>query len=347
MRIVYVIERLSGTGGLQRILTEKMNYLAEHTAHEVVLMTVWHDDRALPYTISPQVRRIRLNVPPTLLALPLAISKFNRYIKRANPDVTIFFRAVGALLAGCTTWKGKKIFETHSAFQHSNHTWLYPRMMRKVDAVVCLTQGDKANYHAARRVVVIPNFTTMQCAEAAPLTLKRCIAVGRLCKEKDFGRLIRLWGIIRQERPGWTLDIYGDGEERDSLQRQVTALGLTGSVTLHGNTSDVKAEYIKSSMLLMTSRTEGMPMTIIESMTCGVPVVAFDCPYGPSDLIRDGENGYLIPYDDDKMFVSRVVSLMDDEKMRRDMGQMGRTKTKEYAPASVMSQWLKLFQQIR
>ena len=65
MRIVYVIERLSGTGGLQRILTEKMNYLAEHTAHEVVLMTVWHDDRALPYTISPQVRRIRLNVPPT------------------------------------------------------------------------------------------------------------------------------------------------------------------------------------------------------------------------------------------------------------------------------------------
>ena len=107
------------------------------------------------------------------------------------------------------------------------------------------------------------------------MTSKRCIAVGRLCKEKDFGRLIRLWGIIRQERPGWTLDIYGDGEERDSLQRQVTAQGLTGSVTLHGNTSDVKAEYIKSSMLLMTSRTEGMPMTIIESMTCGVPVVAF------------------------------------------------------------------------
>ena len=64
-------------------------------------------------------------------------------------------------------------------------------------------------------------------------------------------------------------------------------------------------------------------------------------------MIRDGENGYLRPYDDDKMFVSRVVSLMDDEKMRRDMGQMGRTKTKEYAPASVMSQWLKLFQQIR
>ena len=73
-------------------------------------MTVWHDDRTLPYTISPQVRRIRLNVPPTLLALLLAISRFNRYIKRANPDVTIFFRAVGALLAGCTTWKGKKIF---------------------------------------------------------------------------------------------------------------------------------------------------------------------------------------------------------------------------------------------
>ena len=126
MRIIYVIERLSGTGGLQRILTDKMNFLAENTAHEIVLMTVWQDDRALPYKLSPNVRRIRLNVPPTLLALPIALWRFNKYIKRANPDITVFFRAVGAFLTALTTWKGKKVFEAHLDYNHSNHNWLYP-----------------------------------------------------------------------------------------------------------------------------------------------------------------------------------------------------------------------------
>lgn len=346
MRIVYVIERLSGTGGLQRILTDKMNYLAEHTAHEIVLMTVWHDNRVLPYTLSPRIRQIKLNVPPTLFALPLALWRFNKYIKRTNPDITIFFRAVGALLAGFTTWKGAKIFETHSAYHYSNHTWLYPQMMKKVDVVVCLTNGDKENYSNAKRTEVIPNFTTMQSNESGTLIVQRCIAVGRLCKEKNFSRLISLWSQIHKEQPEWKLDIYGDGVEKEMLQRQIKDFGLTDSITLHGNTTEIRTEYLKSSILLMTSKTEGMPMTLLEAMICGIPVVAFDCKYGPADLIKDGENGYLIPYANDKMYVDKVVYLMNNIELRNHMGAQGKEISKAYSPASIMSQWLKLFTEI-
>ena len=343
MRIIYVIERLSGTGGLQRILTDKMNFLAEHTAHEIVLMTVWQDDRTLPYRLSPHVRLIRLNVPPTLLALPLALWRFNKYIKRANPDITVFFRAVGAFLTALTTWKGKKIFEAHLDYNHSNHNWLYPMMQKKTDCVVCLTNGDKDNYKIAKRVEVIPNFTTLQCVEQPTLMRKRCLAVGRLCKEKNFERLINLWKEIHQANPEWMLDIYGEGEEREYLQKYIAELNLDDTVNLCGNTDKIKEQYLDSSMLLMTSRTEGMPMALLEAMTCGIPVVSFDCKYGPADLIDDGVNGYLIPYDDDEMFIKRVNYLINDKEQRLRMGAACKNTAAAYTPAAIMSQWLKLY----
>lgn len=363
MRIVYVIERLSGTGGLQRILTDKMNYLAEHTAHEIVLMTVWHNETPLAFELSDKIKRIKLNVPLLnipggyLATLPLALYRFNKYIKKLNPSIAIFFRAIGAFLVASTTWKGKKIFESHSAYTYSNHRWLYPPMQRKADVVVTLTKGDAVNFKHARKVEVIPNYCTLETRDIASLESNRVIAVGRLCKEKNFQKLIDAWRIIANNKDMgcWTLNIYGDGPLRKDLQAQIDEYGLGHSIKLCGNVLDIKQEYLKSSMLAMTSLTEGMPMVIIEAMTCGLPVIAIDCPYGPSEMILDGETGYLIKEETTRDghanntcndFANALYKLMSDSTLRKQMGRKAKDFAAQYNKPAIMSKWLNLFAHI-
>ncbi|MBR3521027.1 MAG: glycosyltransferase [Prevotella sp.] len=330
MRIVYVVENITGVGGLQRILIDKMNYLAEHTMHEIVLMTVWHADREPHFPISPAVRFVHLNVPRSIAFLPLALWRFRKRIRRLNPDVTIQLRAVGAFLTLFSGWHGPTIMEMHSARQAMNHRWLYPLVERRLDAIVCLTNGDARNYPNARRVEVIPNFSTLP-----PLgeglggaSLRHVVWVGRDCPEKNLPRLRRIWAEIEKTHPDWTLDI-------------------------HHNTSDIVGAYAKASISVLTSKAEGFSLTTLEAQQMGLPVVAFDCPYGPSDIVIDGETGYLIPLtvngseqEADRMFVEKLTYLMDHPEIRQKMGTAAQKASQRFNKERIMNQWLKLFAEI-
>ncbi|MBR2203629.1 MAG: glycosyltransferase [Prevotella sp.] len=329
MRIVYVVENITGVGGLQRVLIDKMNYLAEHTMHEIVLMTVWHMDREPQFPISPAVRYVRLNVPRSMAFLPLALWRFRKHIRKLNPDVTIQLRAVGAFLTLFSGWHGPTIVEMHSARQAQNHRWLYPMLERKADVIVCLTNGDARNYPHARRVEVIPNFSTLPPqVENRGEAPKHVVWMGRDCPEKNLPRLRRIWAEVEKTHPDWTLDI-------------------------HHHTSDVVSAYAGGSIFVLTSNAEGMPMTLLEAQQMGLPVVAFDCPYGPADIIMDGETGYLIPLtvngseqEADELFVDRLTYLMDHPDIRREMGIAAQRASQRFNKERIMNQWLKLFAEI-
>lgn len=330
MRIVYVVENITGVGGLQRILIDKMNYLAEHTMHEIVLMTVWHADREPHFPISPAVRFVHLNVPKSIAFLPLALWRFRKRIRRLNPDVTIQLRAVGAFLTLFSGWHGPTIMEMHSARQAMNHRWLYPLVERRLDAIVCLTNGDARNYPNARRVEVIPNFSSLPPlgegrGGASP---RHVVWVGRDCPEKNLPRLQRIWAEVQKTHPDWTLDI-------------------------HHNTSDVVGAYTAGSIFVLTSKAEGFSLTTLEAQQMGLPVVAFDCPYGPSDIVIDGETGYLIPLtvngseqEADRMFVEKLTYLMDHPEARQEMGTAAQKASQRFNKERIMNQWLKLFAEI-
>lgn len=353
MRIVYVIEKLSGTGGLQRILTDKINYLAEHTAHEVVLITIWHNTNPLSYKISEKVRRVNLNVPLLnipggyILTLPLALYRFNQYIKKISPDIAVFFRAMGAFLIFASNWKGKKVFESHLDYSHSNHKWLYPFMQRKADAVVCLTKDDAKKFDKARQTIVIPNFTTIVPVSTPNYNAKQCLWVGRLEPEKAPERLLNIWTYIKEMHPDWRLDVYGDGSLKYKLSKSIEKLKLNDAITLRGVTNNMAEAYSKYSFLLMTSKFEGLPMTLIEANTCGLPAIAFDCPHGPRTIIKDKETGFLIPIDDDKAMIHAIDEMISQEAMRRTMGQQSKEAAKIFTPAGIISMWLKLFSSLQ
>ena len=222
-------------------------------------------------------------------------------------------------------------------------------MERKADVVVCLTNADAMNYSKAKRVEVIPNFaenvisTETKASHQDERDGKRAVFVGRLCPEKDPLRLLRLWRNIVAKHPAWRLDIYGKGELEDAVRMEIERLGIADSVILHGHTSDVSEVYGSADILLLCSRTEGLPMVLIEAMRNGLPVVSTDCPYGPSDIIEDGETGLLVPQNNDDAFVEAVSALMTDESLRIRMGERAKVKAVRFSKDVIIQRWKKLF----
>ncbi len=369
MKLLYVIEHISTVGGLERILVEKINALSVDPAFEVTLLTVWHDEALPAFPLDARVGQACLGVPrPTsaigmALAMPRVLYRFNRYVHSLRPDVVVHFRAIGAVLAAFSSWRGYTIFESHGARFYNNHTWLYPFMERRVDAVVCLTQGDAANYWRAKRVEVIPNFTTIVPPPTQRDSETTCqpernevkskdlnlptppplLFVGRLCDQKNPLRLLTLWHDIVSLNPALHLDIYGDGELSPQVREEIVRLGLSDSVTMHVHSSDMPFVYASHSLLLLSSVYEGMPMVIIEAMRCGLPVVSLDCPYGPADIIEHGVTGILVSQKDDAGFVKAVLTLMDDNALRQEMGRKAMEVSTQYTPDAVVQRWKELF----
>ena len=355
MKILYVIEHISTQGGLERILIDKMNALANEPGCEVVLMTVWHDENAPAFPMDARVGQVCLGLgrPASsiglLAAMPRVLYKYNNKVRAIAPDVVVHFRAIGAMLTAFSTWNGHTLFEAHTARPYSNHRWLYPLMERRANVVVCLTKGDAMNYSKARKVEIIPNFTEVAVSSKFPAShlmeggRRRAIFVGRLCPEKDPLRLLRLWKKIVAMHPDWVLEIYGKGELEEEVRVEIERLGIADSVVLHGYVTDVTDVYCSVDVLLLCSRTEGLPMVLIEAMRNGLPVVSTDCQYGPSDIIENGETGFLVPQNDDEAFVAAVSAIMKDDSLRMRMGKCAMETSGRFSKDVIIQRWKKLF----
>ena len=346
MRLLYVIEKMSGFGGMERIFTDKMNWLCKQRDVEVVLLHVWKDSLPLAYTLDSRVKVVRLNVPYIKggVGFPFALFSYNRFVAKYKPDVTILSWVFGAFLATYGKKYGKVIYESHLASTRMTHGWLQTKMQAHVDVVVTLTSRDADNFSKARRVEVIPNFTNLQPTASADYMQKKCVAVGRLVYQKNYPRMIEIWKRISEKNPDWTLDIYGEGEERTLIENIINEAGMAGRIVLHGNTDDVVSAMQSASIYLMTSRMEGFPLALVEAMKCRLPIVAFDCDFGPSEVIDNGTTGFLVPYSDDAMFIDKLAYLMEHPEVREQMGASAKKISNKYQSEQIMSEWLRLFQ---
>lgn len=347
MKITYVIERLSGYGGMERILTDKMNYLADYTSHAITLLLLWHDDKPTPYPLSSNIRIIHLNVPyiKSGVGIPMLILRYNRMIKELSPDITIHSWVIGAVLGAFAHKEGKIIYESHQTKHSMRHKWIINRASHRVDAVVTLTKEDAKEFDKARQVYTIPNFTHLNFETPTDYSKKHCVWAGRLNHVKNLPRLLKIWQQLSSKHTDWILDIYGDGEEREHIEALIQDYGIAASVVMHGQCNDIASAYMSGSVFVLTSKFEGFGIVIIEAMACGLPVVAFDCDYGPRNIITD-RNGILVPYDDDQTMVNALSSLMTDENKRKTIGLQAFFDSENYKPDAIMYRWTKLIDNI-
>ena len=144
----------------------------------------------------------------------------------------------------------------------------------------------------------------------------------------------------------WTLHIVGEGELQQALQCQIDELNLHDSVFLDGPSSYIQEKYLESSILALSSYHEGLPMVILEAESLGVPVVSFACPCGPRDIIRDEEDGFLVPNGDVQQLADRLMELMKDETKRKEMGRKAFLNSRRFSEEAIMDKWMDLFNQL-
>ena len=222
--------------------------------------------------------------------------------------------------------------------------WAYKRL----NAIVVLTNADAENYGFIQRnkLHVIPNISSFERNIASNLSRKRIITVGRLSMQKGYDILVDVINGIRNEMKEWTLDIFGSGEMKDELKKKISAANLGTVIHICEPTSKIKEEFLESSIYLMTSRHEGLPMVLIEAQTCGLPIVSFDCPEGPAEIVTSGVDGYLVPLMANDEMGEKLLTLMNNDQQREAFGKKAFDNSTRFSKESIISQWKELFAQI-
>jgi glycosyltransferase involved in cell wall biosynthesis len=224
---------------------------------------------------------------------------------------------------------------------------VYPRL----DLVSTLTEADadayRAHLGAETRVECMPNGVPELGGRRAALDNKVVVAAGRVGPQKGFDRLLPVWAKVAPEHPDWELRIWGDGKDLRKLRRQAEELGIADSARLMGFTKKLHDEFADSSVYVMSSRKEGFPMVLLEAMGVGLPVVSYDCPTGPRDIVREGVDGHVVPDGDGEALAAALGHLMDDEAARKAYGAAAVEGAARYDIATIAGRWEALLAETR
>lgn len=373
MKILYNIAGTYRSGGMERVLANKANWLVNH-GYEVVVATTDQCGRPDFFHMDERVKVYDLDVNyednngssllNKLLKFPikqrLHKKSLMKLLERERPDVTVSMFCNDVNLVAGLEDGSRKILEIHFAklkrLQYGRKglwgvvdrilTKLDEYRVEKYDRFVVLTEEDKKYWGPLSNITVIPNALTYEGFEMASLNNHKAIAVGRLTYQKGFDRLIKAWTMIHEEYPDWQLDIVGDGEDYDLLKAMIREARLEDIVHLVPSTTDVKHIYLQSSLLLMTSRYEGFGLVLTEAHSFGLPTVAFNCKCGPSDIIQDGITGFLVEDGNIAQFAEKVVTLIKDETLRKKMGAAAYKNSGRFSEEKVMSKWVDLFNEV-
>lgn len=359
MRIVYLYSSIAITGGVERVLVDKMNYLVNHNDNDVYMITSDQGQHPVPYQLDERVHLLDLHIrfhsqyqfrdwrrlQEGRRLTRLYHQRLQEKLKEISPDMIVCTTSQD--VQGLLHIRGNipLVVECHVNFTHSD-SWLQRARtiynnywIGKADAVVALTQGDaKKWWHVSRNVHVIPNIVHLNDTNRfSDCVNKRAVFVGRLVEQKGLSDLVKIWRIINSRYPDWQLDVFGNGE-----MESIPDIKLF----IHPPTLNIMEEYLNSSMLLMTSVYEPFGLVLPEAMSCGLPVVAFDCPYGPADIISHESDGFLVSDRDVNRYANYVCQLIESPGLRQTMGASGVKSSQRYQADKIMPQWKDLFEHL-
>jgi glycosyltransferase involved in cell wall biosynthesis len=376
MKILYVINKMTNLAGIERILTCKMNYLSEKPEYDVYLLTYEQPDQALSFKINERITYCPINAPvPQREGLTLwgwikayfsARKVFKRLfyhlIKDIRPDIVICtgyaYPVLDIIIDTARQINTKAIVESHvkgdtvSMKKYIfNHTFAYIfsfwdhyilSKLKKADCIVTLTHEDKEFWKSyGKRIEVIPNVLTITPKRVIDYRTKRVIAAGRYVRQKGFDILLEAWHMIDKNLSDWHLYIFGN-ENRKPYQHIVDKYDMN-NVHLMPATPEIVEEFSKSSIFVLSSRFEGFGLVLAEAMSCGLPCISFDCPYGPRDIITDKEDGILVENGNIEALAKAIERLMRDEDLRQSMGEKAINNVTRYNQDTIMNQWAQLF----
>lgn len=378
MKIVYIYHSFILKGGIERVFCDKMNYLAQNTSYDVTFITFEQGNHPFAFKLNDRIKVVDINcrfaelwnynlIKRNILNYILRIKLkkcLTATLKKESPDIVIsttediqynycifnlpyrFIVESHVHMKEIIKSSTKKQFIIHS-ISKIFFKWKLSKI-NKCKLLVALTDADKRDWSKVINsdIIIIPNILTFYPDKITDYSKrsKRILCVGRLTKQKGFDLMIKVWAKIADKHKDWKVDIYGDGDLRDTLNELINNYGLNDTITLHPSTSNIYNEHMDSSIFAFSSRFEGFGLVLIEAMSCGVPCISFDCPHGPSEIITNGKNGLLVQNGNIDEFANSLDSMINNYEQRKFMSINARIDSQKYKRENIMPQWIELFE---
>ena len=374
LKIVYCTPALYMAGGVERVLTLKANYFVEYLDYDITIILTEGKDKPLFYPLSDKIKVINLDINFEQLWTCSFAKKAFVYLKkqrifkkkltnelmRIRPDITISLlrreinfineikdgsKKIGELHVNRANYRNFEAGDSNAIKNMFAKYWMRNLVshLKKLDRFVVLTEEDKASWTELENVEVIPDPLAFEIDKVSPLTNKRVIAVGRYVYQKGFDILLQAWAKIEKRHNDWELAIYGMGD-RTPYEQIIEKMHIDRNrCHLNGPTDDIKQEYLNSSLFVFSSRFEGFGMVLIEAMACGLPVISFDCPCGPKDIVRHQEDGLLVPSGDVAELSDAIHQLLSDDALRHEMATKAIVNVRRFELSEIAERWKNLY----
>lgn len=353
MKIAFVLGDISSIGGIERV-TSILSDTFVKCGHDVTIISLFcaHDQLNYSFNKNVKIEYVSKKKYATkkqggfsrLFMFFSIVYSFYSYLKNRDFDV---FIGQGFPVNWLLWLVGKS--KKSIACEHVSYNY-YPSVIRKVRiliykcfrAVVVLTQNDAKRFRKyLNNIYVVPNPVLVHTLKTSELSVKRMISVGRLSYQKGYDLLLSIMPDVFKKFPDWSLDIYGEGDLKDDLLRLRDRLGLQSYVHFRGVTSNIEDEYLKSSLYVMSSRYEGFGMVLVEAAACGLPIISFDCPEGPSDILQ-GNRGILVPMNDTEKLKKVIIEMLSNSELRSEYAKRSLEISSRYTPEEVYNLWRKV-----
>lgn len=351
LNIAIVTPRMNSAGGVERVTATWSNYFAGRWHHRTQLVIATSHDSF--FAVDENVIR----VSPDLGSGKSILARITRLVRwffwlghwLQHHAESLNYLIVNTTACAVYTLFWRWLFGLHVKIVVCEHLecrgasrgwwrlrrWLYPDAF----AIVSLTEQDLECYaRFNRRVVHLPNPVLLRSVAPVSRATKTALSIGRLEYQKAHELLLDAWSSVHRRHPDWSLKIVGEGSLRNALQAQIAALGLTGAVTILPPVTDIAELYSSASLFVLSSRFEGLPVTLLEAQACGLPCVSYDCPTGPREVIHHGIDGYLVALGDVAGLAAGICGVIESDRYQ-EMSIAAKAASNRFDADAIMARW--------
>lgn len=358
MRLLYITNGINGAGGLERILAIKSNYLVDVLGYDVHIIVLNSNEISSFYNFNKKIIFHNLKANGWLIKFHYSYFKsISRLAKKIQPDIiTVCDDGLKGFAIPFVTKFKPTLYERHASIYLNTITSnsrikkvLTHTIMRFCakffQKFIVLTEANKLEWNTAN-TIVIPNFYSFYPKEKSALLNKKVIVVGSHSYNKGYDLLLYSWKEIIKEYQDWNLEIYGKIDDAKTYLNLSKELQLENNVTFFNPTNNIEEKYLDASIFVLSSRSEGFGVVLLEAMACGLPCVSFDCPSGPAEIIKNNEDGFIIPMNDLQKFEGAIKLLMSSFELRNEMGTKAKENVKRFSVNNIMKKWDALYKSL-
>ena len=349
-KICFFSANFENSGGTERVTSIIANELVKE-GYDITIISCIGGKKSF-FELNPAIKLDRLYEKCGGLKFNLTASlKLRKKLKEEKFDYIIdidtihSFFSIPASLGLKTKVISWEHFNFYNTMSIKRREWGRVLASKYSNRIITLTNEDKEafikNLKVRSKIDYIYNPTPYPNEEKNKCENKIAISIGRLTSIKRFNELLKIWSLIERRDQEWELYIIGSGEDKEKLLKQKENLNLERVIFIE-NTKNIKEYYKKASIYLMTSKFEGLPMTLIEAQSFGLPIISYDIKTGPKDIITNGKDGYLIEDNNKELFVEKFLELANNEEKMQEFSKQAYKKSNRFKINNIIEKWIEI-----